>query len=1589
MKPSYLPYIIISFLFVALGASQAKTIYVDASVAAGVDGTSWQEAYKDLQDALDDSSAGDEIWVAEGIYLPSELPRDNHYPDPRSVVFMLPEGITILGGFPQGGGDGTADARSPKLYKTLISGDLAQNDTDYTGKEENTYSLIAFIDGQSPSVLDGIFFSNSYADYNPANPLYYLISPSAGPVYVSGSNLSLHNCTLEGNGAIYGSAIYAVDSILQIENSNISNNFSENNGASIYCTGGEVSISSTICSDNDGRAFRAYDTAATMVNSVLAGNSSAILLAGEANLTATNVTVSGNGYKSPDRPVLELDTSGDVIFSNSIFWSNGSIEFLEYGATSSSASYRNCIVENSGGSGAWESTLGIDIGGNVDVDPMFVAPITDSTHRFLHSNLSLQQQSPAVDSADYSEFITNSNQPNDVRGDLRLSDVLEVSNTGVDDSGSNIDYLDRGAYEYQNTPVRLTEINSLTRVLSDDLQSYVLELTFSDEIQGFDSESDLSLELNDGSIVSPITLDEENGRYRISFAVSPGDIDGSIVLKFATPLDIVDSWGRSMEHLLAEPIFTSDIFVPKVIKVSAHAHDPEAPYSSWQTATQSLHQAIEIARAGDEIHVAEGIYLPIAFDEAGGYDAKPFEMKSGVKIFGGYPKNASDDAALRDPVLYPSVISGDLEQNDVIGVNYYPQNNEEALAHVDDNISTLLTSFGNTSSTQLDGIQFKDAIGSPIIHVIGSELKISNCIMAENYGLKGISSVIRSVDSDLMIDRCDFLSNAAKSVIPYQDVSYTESGNMALVYASGGTCQIYNSNFRGNRGTSSLGAILIYDSSAEMINCEFSGNDYSSSFILHSEASSKVVNCTFSGNSVRRSMIDNNSSDCEILNSVLWNNESEIIDTHPTLCCLNVNSTTSFSDSIVAYSGGSTSWNLSLGEDKGGNLDTDPGFIAAIELDSVPSLAGNLKLASDSAAIDRALMTSYTDYAHAPELQIAGREYDATHVVNNPGTLDLGAHEYIGPTIRSIELAEGSIANADELTVQFTFEDEISQFDSAHDLSIKTGAELSYQSVAISGEGALYEAVISGISGIGKMSISISDDADIIDIAGTPIDAGLNPIELSVPFYQTRIIYVDVNATSTGYPYDSWASATPYLQYAIDLARSGDEIWLAEGTYRPSVRTRQVDARSASYKLVSGISIYGGFPTGGGDGSFSARDLSTYSSILSGDLLDDDVGTTGREENTYHIMQGLDLSEDVIVDGVHLQSGHANGVNRIEKFGGAVLSNKANLVFTNSSFQGNSAYTGGAISSSYSRLTLVNCLLSGNHSLEYGGALFIERGEKANLVNCTLAGNSCGYFGGAIYKLFNNMSVANSILAHNFANYYGPYDFHIDGTEDYESILTNCVYTNSSGYGYSLGYLELLDSVAANPMFVRSIEYPTEPSLWGDYRLLAGSPAIDQGDNVAGHSLNDTNVDLIGNNRFDSVIDIGAYEGGVKSSFSLVYPNLIADEDDNGNGQSNYADYLLGIDPVAIYSTYAQALKIDSNEIEYHVLDGDLATDAQTILQKSTDLQTWTEMVEGVDYDVVSSENIGNQKAVKVILLEDTSSNGRCFYRRSTLSPAE
>ena len=65
-------------------------LFVDHGATGTGDGKSWNDALLHPQDAMDEATAGDEIWVARGVYVSRE-PGQRHVP-----VLTMKEGVSSL-----------------------------------------------------------------------------------------------------------------------------------------------------------------------------------------------------------------------------------------------------------------------------------------------------------------------------------------------------------------------------------------------------------------------------------------------------------------------------------------------------------------------------------------------------------------------------------------------------------------------------------------------------------------------------------------------------------------------------------------------------------------------------------------------------------------------------------------------------------------------------------------------------------------------------------------------------------------------------------------------------------------------------------------------------------------------------------------------------------------------------------------------------------------------------------------------------------------------------------------------------------------------------------------------------------------------------------------------------------------------------------------------------------------------------------------------------------------------------------------------------------------------------------------------------
>ncbi len=239
---------------------------------------------------------------------------------------------------------------------------------------------------------------------------------------------------------------------------------------------------------------------------------------------------------------------------------------------------------------------------------------------------------------------------------------------------------------------------------------------------------------------------------------------------------------------------------------------------------------------------------------------------------------------------------------------------------------------------------------------------------------------------------------------------------------------------------------------------------------------------------------------------------------------------------------------------------------------------------------------------------------------------------------------------------------------------------------------------------------------------------------------QNRILYVKPIARSGDC--FSWATACE-LQPALEIALDGDEIWVMEGTYKPTL----VDDWSKSFELRDGVAIYGGFS--GNETSRGERDWVENPTILSGE-----IGGSYRSDNSYHVVVSTGLDASAILDGFTITGGNAaTGIET--SYGGGMYNANSSPILTNIIFFDNSASSrGGGLYNSASNPTLTNVTFSSNSTYGYGGGIFNDA-SNPTLINVTFSHNTAVY-GGGMFNWFNTSpSLSNVTFEGNTATNKG------------------------------------------------------------------------------------------------------------------------------------------------------------------------------------------------------------------------------------------
>ncbi|EDY81680.1 hypothetical protein VDG1235_1298 [Verrucomicrobiia bacterium DG1235] len=244
--------LLILFGLILTTLSAGRIIYVSDNAADGGDGSSWEDAFNYLQDALDQTLSGgsDEIWITSGIYYPDDGVSVSS--GDRLATFALKSGIAIYGGF--AGDELSIEERVPQENPTILSGEI------FPGVENSLFWSLHVIKAGDQSTLDNLIIEKGNA--NGSGEL-----GKGGGIYTV-SEIVLVDCTLRNNSANgYGGGVFG--NVKASTSSFTNNTANDGQGGAIY---GDTTADNCTFTENSGSQGAVIFGNANVTNCIFEGN---------------------------------------------------------------------------------------------------------------------------------------------------------------------------------------------------------------------------------------------------------------------------------------------------------------------------------------------------------------------------------------------------------------------------------------------------------------------------------------------------------------------------------------------------------------------------------------------------------------------------------------------------------------------------------------------------------------------------------------------------------------------------------------------------------------------------------------------------------------------------------------------------------------------------------------------------------------------------------------------------------------------------------------------------------------------------------------------------------------------------------------------------------------------------------------------------------------------------------------------------------------------------------------------------------------------------------------------------------------------
>ncbi len=799
-----------------------RVVYADDDATGENDGTSWADAFVYLQDALAVAGRGDRVRVAQGLYKPDQ--GVGFSPGDRDARFLLVNGVTLAGGY--AGLTGTdPNERDIDRYETILSGDLDGDDgPDFSNMDDNSRIVVASLSSDATTILDGFTITGGWGYSGSGvtclasdlrmerctvvhNKTMSSTGNGAG-MYSSGGSPVLKACVFRNNFTWdSGGGLWGKDGDLTFVDCLFEGNKAEHDGGGVCFRNGVLKLERCTFRGNeafDGGGMHAEPSdGSTCIesffientanrNNPFEGSGGGVLIGGAGSSMAFHRCLFERNY-APEGGGLN-HTSGVLnrnvlALTRCLFRDNNAGQGGALSTRLSSLRATDCLFESNVASGDGGGAVHVRDGiGRGDPEPTGPGPVFTRC-RFAGNRA---YSSPGGGLYNDNSYTT-------------LMNCLFVGNASFDGGA----VYSRGASPTLMHCTLAQNRGGSIGGLSDEAGGAVL-----DHCIVWDNDDD---ELS-GAVVIHSNVDggwpgEGNIDVDPCFA-SVGHWRSDSISRAATWVDgdyhlksqagrwdpTSESWVR--DDVTSPCIDAGDPLVPVgdeplpnggIINIGAYGGTTEASKTylggvvfyvdddaneagdglSWATALTRLQDALAAAWPGDEIRMAQGIYIPT--DDPLDREAS-FELKAGTTIRGGYAGLMAAEPNAWDPNAFVTVLSGDIDRNDV---------SEDATSKERNRLNVVRCE-GLDSQAVLEGVVVTagcanaprshsrlQAQGGGLFCQGGCSPRLTDCVFTDNYAGSGGAVCLFHTDGSgsdepyegdqwqPVFTRCTFLGNRA------------------------------------------------------------------------------------------------------------------------------------------------------------------------------------------------------------------------------------------------------------------------------------------------------------------------------------------------------------------------------------------------------------------------------------------------------------------------------------------------------------------------------------------------------------------------------------------------------------------------------------------------------------------------------------------------------------------------------------------------------------------------------------------------------------------------------------------------------------